>query len=201
MASQLPEPVIVQVLDVDGNAIPFAPVTWTFGSGRGNGRGNTFRGTTVTLTADEQGIVAVEWELGTDSGPQRAWAEVGTVSTVTEEEIVAGTGPAPAGKGSGGGVAKGRGKKVQVDATSTPAEPAQILVSQTSLTLEVGETVMLTATVIDQYGNVIPDAVVTWTSSDPSIVSVDSPTAAPPSLSFAMGPSPDRTGEGLTSEE
>jgi hypothetical protein len=190
----LSEALVVQVLDTDGTAIPGAPVTWTFGSGRGGGVGNTSRSTQLTLVADEQGLVAVEWEMGTRSGTQQAWAEVGTVSTVTTEELSAEAGPAQAGKGNGGG--QGRGKKVRFAANTTPAEPAQILVSQTSLTLDVGETVALTATVVDKYGNVIPDAVVQWTSSDPSVANVQSPSASPPLNSFASRVRSEHSGLG-----
>jgi hypothetical protein len=175
VASRLPGPIVVQVLDADGGGIPFAPVTWTFGSGRGTGSGDSSFGTTVTLTADELGIVVAEWELGTRAGPQMAWVEVGTTSSVTEEDVASASGLA-------------LGGRVRLDATGTPAEAVEIVLSQTTLTMEVGETATLTATVVDQYGNEIPDAVITWTSSDPSIVDVQSPTAAAPSLSFVMAP-------------
>lgn len=181
VGSTLAEPLSVVVLDVNGNAIAGAPVTWTFGSGKGAGRGNASRASVVTVTADDQGRAEVEWELGTTAGAQLAWAEVGTTSTVTEADATAALAP-PADRGN-----QTRGKKVGFWATSSPSEPAEIIVSQTSLELAVGETVMLTAMVVDKWGNEIPDAVVEWTSSDPSIVSVESPTAAP-SLSFAALP-------------
>jgi len=192
VGSSLADPLTVVVLDADGNPIAGAPVTWTFGSGRGGGHGSPTRNTITTLTADYEGLVVVDWELGTTAGLQLAWAEVGSASTVTAEDALAATSPAGVPKDGRG---QSRGRKVRFDVTSAPAAPAKIVVSPTSLTLQVGQSVDLTAAVFDQFGNEIPGAVVEWTSSDPSIVSVGSP-AAVPSLSLAMAPKPATIEEG-----
>ena len=56
---------------------------------------------------------------------------------------------------------------------SDPAVPADITLSSTDVTLAAeGQNVQLTATVLDQDGDPIPDASVTWESDDPTIVTV-----------------------------
>ena len=55
-----------------------------------------------------------------------------------------------------------------------PATPTTITVSPASVTLQsLGDTVRMTATVKDQYGQTIPDMAVTWSSSDPAVGNVD----------------------------
>lgn len=52
--------------------------------------------------------------------------------------------------------------------------PVRIALSPAATTLTaVGETVQLTTMVLDREGKPVPDAVVTWTSSNPSVVKVD----------------------------
>jgi hypothetical protein len=56
-----------------------------------------------------------------------------------------------------------------------PNEPANIVLNPTSLSFTaIGETQQLSPTVTDQQGNTIGDATVTWTSSDPAVVTVSS---------------------------
>ncbi len=60
------------------------------------------------------------------------------------------------------------------DSPTKPQVPARITLSPGSATLSaVGQTIQLTATVLDQEGKVLSGAVVTWTSSNPSVVKVD----------------------------
>ena len=55
-----------------------------------------------------------------------------------------------------------------------PQTPARITLSSEEATLTaVGQTIQLTATVLDQENRVISGAVVTWTSTNPSVVEVD----------------------------
>ena len=55
-----------------------------------------------------------------------------------------------------------------------PQTPARITLSVNEATLtSVGQTIQLTASVLDQESKVITGAVVTWTSSNPSVVKVD----------------------------
>ena len=52
--------------------------------------------------------------------------------------------------------------------------PTTIVIDPTSATLEsIGETVQLTALVLDQRENAMPDAMVTWSSGDESVATVD----------------------------
>ncbi len=52
--------------------------------------------------------------------------------------------------------------------------PTTIVIDPTSATLEsIGETVQLTALVLDQRENTMPDAMVTWSSGDESVATVD----------------------------
>ncbi len=56
---------------------------------------------------------------------------------------------------------------------SEPAVPAEITLSSTEVTLAAaGQNLQLTATVIAEDGDPIPDAPVTWESDDPAVVSV-----------------------------
>ena len=57
--------------------------------------------------------------------------------------------------------------------TAPPPVPASLTVSPASLDFDaVGDTAQLTATVVDQNGQVMAGAVVTWESSDPAIAAV-----------------------------
>jgi hypothetical protein len=183
----LAERLVTLVVDASGQPLAGAPVTWTFGAGSGGKRGA--RGTVVTLASDDLGVVEVEWELGTTSGPQLAWAEIGRASTVDPSVDGAVLAP-PENPGS-----RGRGRRVRFQAMADPGEAAAILVSHASLELEVGETVTLTAVVVDQYGNGIPDAEITWWSADSSVVSVQEP-AAVPTPTFAALPGGLRATQG-----
>ena len=55
----------------------------------------------------------------------------------------------------------------------TPPVPARILISPSTATLtSIGQTIQLTATVVDQADSAIPGATVVWASSDTSIAPV-----------------------------
>ena len=58
--------------------------------------------------------------------------------------------------------------------TVTPAAVASVVVAPKLATLAKGQTVQLTATVADKYGNVIPNAPVTWSVSSTRLASVSS---------------------------
>ena len=63
------------------------------------------------------------------------------------------------------------------DMTSPPppaeSTPATITLEPATVELEVGDTVRIRAGILDTRGRPIADATVTWTSSDPSVASVD----------------------------
>ncbi|MGH7579456.1 MAG: alpha/beta hydrolase fold domain-containing protein [Gemmatimonadales bacterium] len=58
-------------------------------------------------------------------------------------------------------------------APAPPPVPASVTVTPAMSGLLVGQTATLTATVLDAEGSPIPDAAVTWSSSDPSVAGVD----------------------------
>ena len=59
------------------------------------------------------------------------------------------------------------------DSPTSPQTPARMMVSSLSVSLNaLGSTHQLTATVFDRYSKTIPDASVTWTSSDATVATV-----------------------------
>ncbi len=59
------------------------------------------------------------------------------------------------------------------DSPTGPQTPARVMVSALSISLNaLGSTHQFTATVFDRYSKAIPDASVTWTSSDASVATV-----------------------------
>jgi uncharacterized protein YjdB len=57
--------------------------------------------------------------------------------------------------------------------TVSRAPVATIAITPSAGTLPIGTTVQLTATLRDEFGHVLPGRLVTWTSSDPALASVD----------------------------
>jgi hypothetical protein len=61
--------------------------------------------------------------------------------------------------------------------STTPRTPTSLQLDQTAVTLEVGDTVVVSATVLDQHGTAFPQPpagfTVQWSSSNPSVASVD----------------------------
>ena len=167
VGAMAPEALVVTVRAADGTPIAGAPVWWTFAQGRGQGRGKSQKATTIQVTTDASGQATVDWELGTRAGLQTASADLDPPSASLVAE-----GPALAPK-------EGQGRKGGFRTRAKPAKAAEILLSVDSLVLEVGEQMMVTATVVDQYGNVIPDAVIEWQSSDPTVATVGEPAPAP----------------------
>ncbi len=191
---KLPAPVVVLVTDASGRPLEGAPVLWRLSQGRGAARGGPAAGNTVRLLTGSDGRVALDWELGTVAGQQLASAEIATATTAPS--LVAGPSTAPPeGKGNQKAGFKAKGK---------PAKPAEIRLSHANVVVAVGESATVTATVVDGYGNAIPDAVIEWVTSDAAVARVV-PNAPAPAPSYSvMGPSPlDRSlrrsiGRGVT---
>ncbi|HEV3050786.1 MAG TPA: Ig-like domain-containing protein, partial [Longimicrobium sp.] len=57
-------------------------------------------------------------------------------------------------------------------ATAVAGPPASVTVTPTAITASPDSTVTVTATVRDAYGNVVPSAPLTWSSSNPAVASV-----------------------------
>lgn len=173
VGTQLAEPLVVLVVDAGGNPVPGAPVTWNFGSGRRSGSSASPAVTRIELTADAEGRSSVEWELGTVAGSQGAWAQIASP---------------PAGATADDGPAPELDRVAGFGATASPSEGVEIIVSQTSVEIEEGETLALTAVVVDRFGNVSPDAGIVWTSSDTSVATVSNEAQSSPTISLAALP-------------
>jgi hypothetical protein len=161
VATVLPRALTVDVVDKWGNPLPSAPVRWSFSAGQGLAKGASASSSLTTRT-DASGRASVDWQLGTRSGEQKAWAEIDLPDGPLAPAADAGLGPQG-----------GNGKRVGFRARGQSAGPAEIRVSHAELEIEEGEAVGITAVVVDRYGNVVEGAEVTFSSSDESIVTVD----------------------------
>jgi hypothetical protein len=185
VAAVLPRPLIVEVVDALGDPLSSAPVRWSFGAGRGLAKGRAAARSFVTTTTDASGRATVDWQLGTKSGEQTAWVEVDPSGSTSDLAVA---------------LRNASGKRVAFRAHGKAAEPAEILVSHAQLEVSEGEEVEITAVVVDRYGNDVEGAEVTFTSSDESVVTVQSSTdAAATELSMSSVVSADHlSGEGST---
>jgi hypothetical protein len=188
VATVLPRSLMVEVVDTLGNALPNAPVRWSFGAGVGMSNGQPTADSLMMTTTDMSGRATVDWQLGTRSGEQTAWAELDMGSSSSDASL------APK---------NDNGKKVGFRARGRAAEPAEIRLSHAQLELSVGEEVEISAVVVDRYGNLVEGAEVTFTSSDESVVTVHPSTdAAASALStpriVSADPSPAFYGESST---
>ncbi|WP_346434793.1 Ig-like domain-containing protein [uncultured Methanoculleus sp.] len=95
-----------------------------------------------------------------------------TVGTIDDAglftALAAGTATVTASAGNVSGTAT-------VTVTGTAEEPAlaKVLVSPSAVTLEVDDARMFTVVAFDGFGRIVPDAEVTWTSSDPTVGTID----------------------------
>jgi hypothetical protein len=152
----LPSPLVVEVVDSLGIPIEGVPVVWT---ARGDSTG-------VTTFSDGEGRSAIALVLGPRAGVQHIDVRIGGV-----EEAAATDASATASQ-------EASGRTTVLKARARPAKPHRILTSHSSLDLVVGESVAVTATVVDRFGNVIPDAVIEWRSDNPAVASVQIATGA-----------------------
>lgn len=98
----------------------------------------------TTTNTDADGYAEVTWTLGTRAGVQGLTASASGVGTVT------------------------------FDAFAEPGEPNEIVISPSTLTLTTDEGGQLSAEVRDDFGNLVPNTPVSWTSMDPGIASISS---------------------------
>lgn len=157
VASVLPRPLIVEVVDALGNPLSSAPVRWFFEAGHGLAKDRAAPGSFVTTRTDASGRATVDWQLGTKSGEQTVWVELDP-SVSTSDPALA--------------LRNASGKRVAFRARGKAAEPVEILVSHAQLEVSEGEEVEITAVVVDRYGNNVEGAEVTFTSSDESVVTI-----------------------------
>jgi hypothetical protein len=73
---ELPAPLVVRLLDEQGNGVPAGSVTWVVEDGGGTV-------SPAAATTDEDGLASVNWTLGPSPGPNSVKAVVSGVDTVT----------------------------------------------------------------------------------------------------------------------
>jgi hypothetical protein len=99
----------------------------------------------TSTTTNDQGQTHVNWTLGTIAGKQEATAAISEGSS-----------------------------SVTFTATAEPGEPVEFIITPESVTMQTwGDSLQLSASMADEYGNVIESGQVTWSSSNSDIVSVD----------------------------
>lgn len=97
----------------------------------------------ASTSTDQRGIAAAVWTLGTTTGPQSASATASGLSPVT------------------------------FTASATPGPVASLALAPAADTLDPGQKVRLSVTAKDRFGNSVPDATVSFSSSDTTIAMVD----------------------------
>ncbi|MFL5448147.1 MAG: Ig-like domain-containing protein, partial [Gemmatimonadales bacterium] len=143
--SPLSQPVVVKLLDQNGNAMPDQPVAWVISTGAG---------TVVpqSPTTDENGTASATWTLGAE-GPNSLNAVVSGVDPVTFTATADNSGGGGGG-GSGGG---GTGTEPSAGTSTVSADPSSIEVGNGVSTIRI--------TVRDATGAPVPGVVVTLTAS------------------------------------
>jgi hypothetical protein len=91
----------------------------------------------ATGTTDDNGTTSARWTLGTTAGAQRVSATVAGIPAA------------------------------QFTATATAGAVSAVVVTSPSMQPYEGDSVQLVAAVRDEFGNVVPGAIVTWSSDDP----------------------------------
>ena len=103
---ELPEPLVVRLVDQSGNGIPSQAVTWVVATGGGS----VDPGTSLT---DGDGLASARWTLGSATGANTLTAVVSGVG------VVGFTAPASSGGGGGGGPGPSAGQStISADPTS-----------------------------------------------------------------------------------
>jgi adhesin/invasin len=144
-------PIVVQLVDQDGNGIPGERVTWVVSTGGG----------TVTPqapTTDAEGFASADWILGSE-GPNSLDAVVTGVGSVTFTATADNSGSG-GGDGDGddsGGGGGGLGTEPSAGTSTVSADPTSIMVGEGVSTIRV--------TVRDPSGAPVPGAVVTLTAT------------------------------------
>ncbi len=145
VAEMLPAPLTVKVTSTDGAPLGGASVRWSFAAGGGSrSKGDAKQAQLTSVTGDD-GLTSVYWQAGTSAGDQQALATLPSVSGAPTAKF---------------------GSHVK------PGHPDVVTVSPDGTTLGEGESMLLTATVSDKWGNDVPDAEVSWTSDATSVVQI-----------------------------
>ncbi len=134
---ELPDPLVVRLVDESGNGIPDRDVSWVVATGGG--------GVMPNSTTDEDGFASAAWTLGPSPGRNTLNAVVSGVGVVQFSATATGGG------GGGGGPGPSAGR------STVSADPESIHAS--------GETSTITVTVRDGSGSPVAGATVTLTAS------------------------------------
>jgi hypothetical protein len=137
-------PVVVQVLDQNGNGLADQTVSWVVATGEGSA-------TPSSVITNDDGLAQTSWTLG-NPGPNTLTATVAGVGFVTF-----GATADNSGEGGGNGGGGGNGSVPSAGTSTLSADPASIQVGSGVSTLRV--------TVRDAAGAPVPGAVVTLTAT------------------------------------
>jgi len=165
VATLLPDPLQIQVVDTFGHPLPGVPIRWTFLSGGGSTlepSSDPSWDPVLSTVTDENGRDRVYWRLGPKAGVQEAVAGVDTTSTGSSG--VGSPSAAPR---------KYNPASERFQATGKPGKPKSVVVTPSSLSIPAGATLTLSAQVLDQFGNQIEETDLTWSTDSPVILSVD----------------------------
>lgn len=140
------------------------------------------RATTITVsptsaTINKNAVQAFTATVRDQNGNTMPGAFVTWTSSNTNVATVAFTGYSTAnatGVGGGQATIQAAVDAISANATLTVLAPTTVTVDPASATVHNGSTLQLTATARDQQGNIITGYPVSWSSSDPSAVSVSS---------------------------
>lgn len=94
--TEVPDPLVVRLIDAAGNGIPSRPVTWVVAGGGGSI-------SPVTSTTDQGGNASARWTLGSSSGTNTLNAVVSGVGVLAFSAMATNPGGGGGGGGPGGG--------------------------------------------------------------------------------------------------
>lgn len=136
--ARLADPLVVRLVDNDGQGMSERPVAWVVNTGGGTINPE------ASLT-DSEGFASAVWTLGPEAGPNTAQAQIDGIGSVTFTAL--GTGGGGGGGGDGGDVAPSASR------SRIAAEPASIRADE--------ETATIVVTVLDGDGDPVSGATVT----------------------------------------
>ncbi|MFL5461261.1 MAG: Ig-like domain-containing protein, partial [Gemmatimonadales bacterium] len=127
--SPLSQPVVVKLLDQDGNPMPDQRVAWVISTGGG---------TVVpqSPTTDENGTASATWTLGSE-GPNSVNAVVTGIDPVTFTAMAQNAGGDDSGSGGNGGGGSGTGTVPSAGTSTVSADPSSIQVGTGVATIRV----------------------------------------------------------------
>jgi hypothetical protein len=149
---ELPSPLVVRLVDGQGNGVPAGVVTWVVGTGGGSVSEGT-------VTTDAEGFASVRLTLGPTPGSNTVSAVVSGLGVVTfAASAMGGNGGGGGGGGDGGGGGGGGGEDDDDDDDGVLLPHHLVFLVQPSDAVE-GERIApaIVVAVVDQNDNVVPD--------------------------------------------